>query len=187
MEAIEEEEPVEISLMNELDYEDSVKFMLELCELAGSKFNEARWENAFSKRVSSPDKYCGFITRRGKKPLGMLFAEIRGEIGQITNLYVVPEERHTEIVGPMRVPKKGLPVAERMVETAFNFLRAWLQRSFDKHEKGCKTRRNNIQQTRIRRKICRSIQKIMKSSGNYKKALKSTFSLSISCKSLSKF
>lgn len=128
MEAIEEQEPVEISLMDELDYEDSVKFMLELCELAGSRFDEARWENAFSKRVSNPDRYCGFIARRGKKPLGMLFAETKGEIGQITNLYVVPEERHTEIVGPMRVPKKGLPVAERMVETAFNFLR----------EHGCK-------------------------------------------------
>mgnify|MGYP005836471869 CR=1 FL=1 len=134
MEAIEEEEQAKISLMDELDYEDSAKFMLELCELAGSKFDETRWENVFSKRISNPDRYCGFIARRGNKPLGMLFAEIKGEIGQITNLYVVPEERHTEIVGPMRVPKKGLPVAERMVDAAFNFLR----------EHGCKEALINI-------------------------------------------
>ncbi|WXG42082.1 MAG: hypothetical protein WED07_15185 [Candidatus Freyarchaeum deiterrae] len=123
MEVIEEMEQVEISSMDELDYEDTTRFMLELCELAGSKFDEERWENAFTRRITNPERYGGFIARRGDKPLGMLFAEAKGEIGYITNLYVVPEERHTEIVGPMRVPKRGQPLAERMVGTAFNFLR----------------------------------------------------------------
>jgi hypothetical protein len=123
METIEEEGNVKISLMDELDYEDATKFMLELCELTGSKFDETRWENSFSKRVSSPDTYCGFMARRGDKPIGMLFAEINGGIGQITNLYVTPEERCSQIVGPMKVPMKEYNLEETMMETAFNFLR----------------------------------------------------------------
>nr|MDO8080873.1 GNAT family N-acetyltransferase [Candidatus Freyarchaeota archaeon] len=128
METIEEEEQVEIRLMDDLDYEDATKFMLELCEIAGSKFDEERWENAFSRRVSNPDRYCCFIARRGDKPVGMLFAETNGEIGQITNLYVIPEERYSEIVGPMRIPMKEKGLADTMMETAFDFLR----------EHGCK-------------------------------------------------
>ncbi len=128
MESFEEEVPVEISLMSELDYEDATKFMLDLCELVGSKFDEERWESAFLKRIMNPDKYCGFMARRGDKPIGMLFAEVKGKVGQITTLYIVPEERHTEVVGPMRVPKREEHFAEMMMETMLDHLR----------EQGCK-------------------------------------------------
>ncbi|MGQ9720053.1 MAG: hypothetical protein ACUVXA_01885 [Candidatus Jordarchaeum sp.] len=123
-----EEESIEISLISELDYEDATKFMLYLCELVGSKFDEKRWENTFARRISNSDKYVGFMARRGDKPIGMLFAEVKGKVGQITNLYIVPEERHTEIVGPMRVPKRGEHVAEKMMDTILDYLR----------ESGCK-------------------------------------------------
>ena len=134
METLEEQEPIEIRIVDELDYEDATKFMLELCELVGSKFDEERWEKAFSKRISNPDRYRGFIARRGEKPVGMLFAEVKGEIGQITNLYIIPEERNTEIVGPMRIPKDEKPLSEIMVEKALDFFR----------EKGCKEVRINL-------------------------------------------
>lgn len=123
MEMIEEEIPVEIRVLDELDYEDATRFMLELCELVGTKFHEERWEKAFSKRLSNPDKYRGFIARKGDKPVGMLFAEVRGKVGQITNLYITPEERNTEIVGPMRIPKSDKPLSEIMMEQAFDFFR----------------------------------------------------------------
>ena len=134
METLEEQVPIEIRIVDELDYEDATKFMLELCELVGSKFDEERWEKAFSKRISNPDSYRGFIARRGEKPVGMLFAEIKGEIGQITNLYITLEERNTEIVGPMRIPKDEKPLSEIMVEKALDFFR----------EKGCKEVRINL-------------------------------------------
>ena len=128
METFEEELQVEISVMSEFDYEDATKFMLELCELVESKFDEERWENAFLKRITNPDVYCGFIARKDDKPVGMLFAEVNGKIGQITNLYITPKERNTEIVGPMRVPKSDKPLSKIMMENAFNFFR----------EHGCK-------------------------------------------------
>ncbi|MHA1207886.1 MAG: GNAT family N-acetyltransferase [Candidatus Freyarchaeota archaeon] len=123
METETEEVPIEIERMREYDYDDATKLMLDLCQFIGVKFDEERWSNAFSKRIQEPKKYAGFIARKKDKPVGMVFVEMRGKYGIITNLYIVPEERYTEPVGPLRLPRTEKHLGQMLLNEAIEFIR----------------------------------------------------------------
>jgi GNAT superfamily N-acetyltransferase len=122
-----EESTIEIGRVTEHDYDDTVKLMLKLCEMIGTKFDKDRWHKTFQKQFSEPEKYAGFIAKKENMPVGMVFVEMRGKSGLITNVYVIPEERHTTPVGPMRIPKideyTSEHLGELLLNSAFEFIR----------------------------------------------------------------
>lgn len=110
-------------MITEYDYDDVTKLMIWLCEFMGTKFDEERWQNAFEKRIFDPERYAGFIARREDAPVGMVFVEMKGKSGAITNIYTIPEERCTVPVGPLRLPKSEEHVGQLLLERAFEFIR----------------------------------------------------------------
>ncbi len=122
METKSEEIPIEIEMIQEYDYDDTVRLMLCLCELVGTKFDEDRWQNTFEKHFLEPEKYAGFIARKEGTPVGMIFVEIRGNYGVIKNVYIIPEERYTTPVGPIRLPKTDKHLGELLLKRAIKFI-----------------------------------------------------------------
>lgn len=122
-----EEITAEIGRAEEYDYDDTVKLMLNLCEMMGTKFDEDRWQKTFQRQFSEPEKYAGFIIKKEDIPVGMVFVEMRGKSGLITNVYIIPEERHTAPVGPMRIPKidkyMSAHLGELLLNKAIEFIR----------------------------------------------------------------
>lgn len=123
MKSITEETPIEIERVTEYDYDDATKLMICLCELIGTKFDEERWQNTFEKYIIEPENCAGFIARRGDTPVGMVFAEVKGKSGLIKNVYIIPEERNTIIIGPARFPKSETSLGELLLEKAIDFIR----------------------------------------------------------------
>ncbi|MFB0561033.1 MAG: GNAT family N-acetyltransferase [Candidatus Lokiarchaeia archaeon] len=118
-----EEVPIEIEMVTEYDYDDATKLMLCLCEFMGTKFNEDRWQKTFEKRLFEPERCVGFIARREDIPVGMVFVEVKGKHGLITNVYTIPEERCTVPVGPIRLPKSEEHLGELLLTKAMEFIR----------------------------------------------------------------
>ncbi|MEM3561647.1 MAG: GNAT family N-acetyltransferase [Candidatus Jordarchaeaceae archaeon] len=123
MKSITEETPIKIERVTEYDYDDVTKLMLCLCEFMGTKFDEDRWQSTFEKHVLEPENCTGFIARRGDTPVGMVFVEVKGKSGLIKNVYIIPEERNTVIIGPARFPKSETPLGELLLQKAIDFIR----------------------------------------------------------------
>ncbi len=118
-----EEVPIEIEVVTEYDYDDVTKLMLLLCEFMGTKFDEDRWQRTFEKRLFEPERCVGFIARREDMPVGMIFVDVKGRYGLITNVYTIPEERATVPVGPLRLPKSEEHLGELLLIKAMEFMR----------------------------------------------------------------
>nr|MDO8080077.1 GNAT family N-acetyltransferase [Candidatus Freyarchaeota archaeon] len=123
-----EEVPIQVERVTEYDYDDATKLMLCLCEFMETKFYEERWQSTFEKHILEPENYAGFIARRGDTPVGMVFVEVKGKSGLIKNVYIIPEERNTVVVGPARFPKTETHLGELLLQKAIEFI----------HEKGGK-------------------------------------------------
>ncbi len=53
----------------------------------------------------------------------MVFVEMKGKYGLITNLYIIPEERYTEPVGLLRLPRTEKHPGQTLLKEAINFIR----------------------------------------------------------------
>ncbi|MHA1595402.1 MAG: GNAT family N-acetyltransferase [Candidatus Baldrarchaeia archaeon] len=99
----------------EKDYEAVKKLMLELCEIASTKFNEEVFKLGLMARLKEDPKGL-FVAEVGGKVIGTAFTRVIYErggepIGHISNVIVTKEWR-------------GKGVEERLIESAINHLKS---------------------------------------------------------------
>lgn len=93
---------VNIRIMTENDLEVAKDLMIALCEEVNVHFDEDRWKESISRRISD-DEIWGIhfllVAEEGDRICGIAFSEVREEVpggltyGYISNVYVTPEER----------------------------------------------------------------------------------------------